>query len=355
MCTNTYIYTRTHIPAHTHTYIWPKLHTYTCTCAQTRTHMYAHTSTNTSHTRPKLYMFTYKCTCAQIPAYACMHTHTHITHTCNIPSEPQSRWGWCRSAQAEEEWSATAASSCLPLLPGPLVSFPALSHSATHHWRSVKMPLRQPSDHPRSLQQQRPFLWSGICSTVHLEGFFFSIYFPIPYTKSVGKRSTYRILHKSSKFCELFWFVFFLLFFVTSHFMHFYVFFSSLPFLHNRNSCCSRIITNDEAVMGTYIFPPQWQRCQGQHGWQCCSSHHNIQSVCTKTTTTINNIQSVCTKPTTTTINNIQFVCTKPTTKIKFKWNWTLVMLFFPHWDANSLLIHIQNRTVTFGLTLPSP
>ena len=181
-----------------------------------RTNTYTHTSTNTSHTRPKLYMFTYKCTCAQTPAYACMHTHTHththMTHTCNIPSEPQSRWGWCRSAQAEEEWSATAASSCLPLLPGPLVSFPALSHSATHHLRSVKMPLRQPSDHPRSLQQQRPFLWSGICSTVHLEGFFLSLYFPISYTKSVGKRSTYRILHKSSKFCKLFWFVFLLLF-----------------------------------------------------------------------------------------------------------------------------------------------
>ena len=89
--------------------------------------------------------------------------------------------------------------------------------------------------------------------------------FPIPYTKSVGKRSTYRILHKSSKFCELFWFVFCVCF-VTSHFMRFYVFFSSLHFLHNRNICCSRIITNDEAVTGTYIFPPQWQRCQGQHG-----------------------------------------------------------------------------------------
>ena len=165
-------------------------------------------------------------TCIHVRTYS--HTHTHNTHTCNIPSEPQSRWGWCRSAQAEEEWSATAASSYLPLLPGPLVSFPALSHSATHHWRSVKTPLRQPSDHPHSLQQQRPFLWSGICSTVHLEENKTNK-IPIPYTKSISQSSTYRTLHKSPTFYALFVRAFFL----TSHFVLFWclLFFIIFPSL----------------------------------------------------------------------------------------------------------------------------
>ena len=96
-----------------------------------------------------------------------------------------------------------------------------------------------------------------------------------------------------------------MLFFLLLISCFFDVFFSSLSFLlykKKRTSHCSTIITNGEAATGTYIFPPQWQRCQGQHGWQCCSSHHNIQSVCTKTTTTKINTNETA--------------------------NWTLVMLF---------------------------